>query len=531
MYKVVIVDDEPLIRTGLISLIDWEALSCTVVKEAEDGEEAFSYLQENEVDLVVCDIRMPGMDGLQFAKAVYETNADVKIIFLTAFSEFSYVQEAIHYGVVDYVVKSNYIEKIPGVVQKATALIDKVKQENELLLKMKNVVDDNMQELREKLVLDILLGLISDKNSIREKMLRCQMPLSRYYLIVFEISGGVSFDQGGSGYEKFLTSLKNFISRSFSQYEAATVAVEKARLASVISLPCSLDKNPLRLFIELSDEIVQAVKGGMDIMLNVGISGEHTDDSKLTTAYEEACAAMQWASFFEKDMVTFYEKNRKPEEVRPQQLQIQLEEILEKIEHFSKKELKTLIEQMLLLCEEQKVPVNLVRSYGVHICSACYRKVCNQREKDTVRLVDGLPNYKSLHECKTLTAMRQILLELVEKTEQALFSQNNKYGFIVKETLLYIENHFMDDINLSTIAEQLHVNKSYLGNLYKKETGESIVETINRCRIEKAIELLRDPGNRIFDISGRVGFTDPAYFTNVFTRYMGVSPKAYRNTL
>lgn len=100
---------------------------------------------------------------------------------------------------------------------------------------------------------------------------------------------------------------------------------------------------------------------------------------------------------------------------------------------------------------------------------------------------------------------------------------------LVQDCMIYIREHYYERINISTIAEKLYVNKSYLGTAFKKETGTSILETITRYRLDKAVELMQKTRYKLFEISEKVGFEDPAYFTNVFTKYMGISPSAYRS--
>ena len=133
MYKVMIVDDEPIIKQGLLCFVNWESLDCEVICDAQNGIDAIEKLALHSVDIVLTDVKMPGMNGLELSKFIYENYPSVKVIILTAFSDFSYAQTAIKYNVLDFVIKTNPTEKIPDAIIKAKTLIAQEKEKEEKL--------------------------------------------------------------------------------------------------------------------------------------------------------------------------------------------------------------------------------------------------------------------------------------------------------------------------------------------------------------------------------------------------------------
>jgi two-component system, response regulator YesN len=147
MYKVMVVDDEPIVRKGLISFIDWSELECKIVYEASNGIEALNKAAELSPDIIITDIKMPGMSGLELTEKIYKDFPSTKLILLTGYSDFSYAQAAIRYGVVDYVVKASAIENISDAVKKAKKLINAERTINEKLEKLENMTIEDQSKV------------------------------------------------------------------------------------------------------------------------------------------------------------------------------------------------------------------------------------------------------------------------------------------------------------------------------------------------------------------------------------------------
>lgn len=148
LYTVMIVDDEPIVRKGLISFIDWPQLECKIVYEATNGVEAFNKIAELSPDIIISDIKMPGMNGLELAEKIRQDFPSTKIILLTGYSDFYYAQAAIKHGVIDYILKASAIENISGAVEKAKKIIDAERTTKLQLQKLQNGIDESLTEVK-----------------------------------------------------------------------------------------------------------------------------------------------------------------------------------------------------------------------------------------------------------------------------------------------------------------------------------------------------------------------------------------------
>jgi len=410
MYRVVLVDDEPLIRTGLASFVDWESLNCMILQEIESGQEALDYLLENEVDILICDIKMPHMSGLQLAEALRSQNINVKIIFLTAFSEFSYAQKAIQYQVVDYVVKTNYIEKIPVSVEKAIKEIETERELRATHNEMQNRINNGEKNLREKLILDVINEILTDPQKIEDTAQSSGLDFKWYTLILFNLEQRENLADNAVKFDKTLRKVQDFISLAYQDRKLITVLLSRSAIISLVCVDNMRIEHDCGMITDETNRVAELIEASLGLRLNIGISSPYNGFTELRNAYNEAQA-------------------------------------------------------MSMRC-------------------------------------------------------------LTDKDEA---EESHTYTFLVRKVISYIQANYTEKLNVSMIAKQLHVSKSYLGNMYKKEVGESIVDTIAKYRIDKAVELLQDTLMHISEISADVGFDDPAYFTNVFTKYKGISPTAYRN--
>jgi two-component system response regulator YesN len=520
-----VVDDEPLIRQGLTSLVDWKGLGCELVREAENGREAFERLKEQKVDLVICDIRMPEMNGLDFAKAVYEAGLDTKIILLTAFPTFAYAQTALRYHVADYVVKSNYIETLPDAVKSVTARIGRAKRESERLEQLKGRIDSGLAELREKLFFDLFTGALHDDPAIQEKIERSGFPGGPYCVTVFKAGAASAEGLEGAGLARFLRSVRNFLTLAYCRYETVTVVADSRTLATVIACPQSGGAEPGAV-LGISRDILKTVRESLNFHASVGVSRLYAEASELRGAYREACEEVEWAVFFGTDTVCLA-GGRDMSAAPYADDRARLQEASELLNEYSDRAARAWVGQIVGDARKQRVPVARLKELSLMIASVCLKTAAERSAPGESRA--ALPPLAAFQESVSVSELTQLLLDMLARTDDALRSRARQYNHYVREALQYIQTHYAQDINLASIADMLHVNRNYLGSLYKKETGETVSAALNRCRIEKAVEMLRNPAVLISDVAERVGFCDPAYFTNLFTKHMGLSPKAYRN--
>lgn len=531
MYKVMIVDDEAVIRKGLVNFIDWVALDCEVVCEASDGLEATERLAIHEVDIIVTDIRMAGMDGIELSKFVYENFPHIKVILLTAFADFTYAQSAVKYQAVDFVVKTNPSEKIPDAINKAKQLLMKEKDHARKLIQLENIIKDSRSEVREKFLKDAVYGIITEEADLLNGIAKFAIQLDHYYVIHIEIhddSDSNGMERSSSeDFRKFADSIQQFFFLAFEADPHYTFVLNHSSLLAIVSFPARHTSDCTRTLLTTCNEILFMAESFMRFSVSIGISSMHRDILTLSLAYAESCQAME-GSFYNENHVSFYapRSGQVPAlESRPYDVAQQI------IECLQEGHCDTAIRRLNQLMEKYrsvKEPIENIKAACLLIGSYGYKLLEARKPLSSYSTGDEPSLYKQIQESKSIHNLLHIIEKLIVDLSDALSVSDRQHNYIVLETQKYIRENFNRNLSLQIIADHIHVNSSYLSRLYRRETGESIVDAINKHRIEIAKKLLKDPSKKVFEVASAVGIDPPAYFTHVFTKYTGISPKKYK---
>ncbi|MDG0813473.1 response regulator transcription factor [Cohnella rhizosphaerae] len=497
MYKVMIVDDEAVIRKGLVNFIDWNALDCEVVCEASDGLEAAERLAVHEVHIIVTDIRMAGMDGIELSKFVYENFPQIKVILLTAFADFTYAQSAVKYQAVDFVVKTNPSEKIPDAINKAKQLLVKEKDHERKLIQLENIIKDSRSEVREKFLKDAVYGIITDEAELLNGIAKLAIQLEHYYVIDIEIHDDA--DPNGMSaseeFRKFADSIQQFFFLAFEADPHYTFVLNHSSLLALVSFPARPASDCTRTLLSICHEILFMAESFMRFSASIGISSRHRDILTLSSAYAESCQAME-GSFYNENHVSFYapRSGQAPSlESRPYDVAQQI------IEGLQEGQYDTAIRRFNQLMENYrsvKEPIENIKAACLLIGSYCYNRLEARKPLSSYSTGDEPSLYKQIQESRSIHSLLHIIEKLIVDLSDALSVNDRQHNYIVVETQKYIRENFNRNLSLQVIADHIHVNSSYLSRLYRRETGESIVDAINKHRIEIAKKLLKDPSKK-----------------------------------
>ena len=527
MYHVMIVDDEPFVTNGLINFIDWKSLSCDILCSAEDGIEAISMIKSKVPDIVITDIKMPGINGIDLSKFIYENYPSIKVIILTGYAEFNYAKDAIKYNVVDFVLKPAFSEKIIEAVNKAKELIIKQAEVKSKLNKQENQINDLNLEIREKYIYDLINGVIIDNNEIYQKMEQLNIVISNYYVLVFQINKNTA-NVKKEELIRFSHSIKDYTSLTFKNYNHYNFFFNRQMLCSIVSFDNDSSLEYIQKIILTCEEMSQFVKTNSQFEISIGISSMHKSIVEVSFAYEEAIKSLSDRFFNDSNISVFsyYTRNQSPLEIHATNLYI------DKIMSFVRtgKNLDAISSMNILLKEkmDSNQSIDHIKSIGMFICYLCSNSLSNYN----LNLLDILENkenvYKQIIECKLIPHINKILLKLINSVSACLVSSSKLNNNIIKMAMEYIHEHYNQDITLSSIANYVHLNGSYLSRMFCKATGKTIIEVITGIRIEKAKEILINNEFKISDVASLVGIYDPTYFSQIFKKSTGMTPSEYK---
>lgn len=492
MYKVMAADDEPMMRKGLEALVNWAAMDCELAGVFPDGRALLEAVEAKPPDIVISDIRMPRATGIDVAREISERRLPVQVILLTAYADFSYAKQAIQYGVSDYVTKTGAVEGIEDAVKKC---IRRLVQEPK--------ASDRDREAFVKAVLD---GSLFEQDRVEQGAAELRLRLERYSLLSVEVD-----PQGDSDTK-------------------AVWLTEKVRALLEDGLPgcCVVPMGRCRLCVtvpETSPEAAAPVCARIAAAflsltgkhLYVGIGSGQTAMA-LPSAYAEGREAAE-RSFFEGGQTVFQFKKEPPKS------QTETGAVLEKIGRAVAAGEETaaleLLEKLFGI-QAKNASVSAARSEGLELVKL-YGKQLAETEDDPCR---GLR--AEISGIRRFDSYRELLCQTVREACGAVGASVREPG-IVADAQRYLAEHYCRAVTLGEVAAAVGANPSYLSRVFKSKTGSSLMNTVNKMKIEKAKALLAAGQVKVYEAAYAVGIDDTAYFSHLFRKYTGMTPKAFQD--
>ena len=518
MYRVIIVDDEPVIRRGLRETVEWDSLGLEVAGEAADGIEALKLIRDIRPEILITDIRMPDMDGIQLIRAVKALDFDVKITILSGYSDYNYLKAAIQLGVDNYLLKP----------------IDN----DELISNLKNAVS----EIEKEAVIDLQISQGSEllrSNTLRRLVAGNIGPDELKEKADFL---GLSFDM--EGYMCAICSLSRQIPAESREQRMKLLMREVGdclpgdRLISFIdtdgnlALLAACDGSPdNRMRLQRALELVAARAAGdgeLALMIGVGRPVERIAD--IPQSYSSAKRSLEYGAFLKNSGVIWYDGvPEAPTQIRAFD-RIDCERVKNCIRRGDPAALSEYLDGELDGIAAQAAPsVGQVHNLLMHIAvriTDCFREIYGSMNafREPMEF-----DYARLFTLRRFSDMRQWLYRLCEE----LFSQNRamlgKSSSVVGLAVAYIAEHYREGVTLKQVAADCHINTSYLGQVFRRETGSAFTDYVNALRIREAQRLLSNPKLKVYEVAEQVGFTDYHYFLKIFKKVTGITPTDLRN--
>ena len=530
--KVFLVEDEVIIRSGVKKSINWEQEGYEFVGEASDGELAYPMILKEKPDILITDIRMPFMDGLELSRLVKKELPDIKILILSGYDEFEYAKKAIKIGVTEYLLKPISAAKLTEVLN---AVAETIRQENE----EKNLLETYFAEMRE--------NTERDKMRLFEKLLMGDLSMGE----ILEAGERFGMNLGASCYKivlfKILANLENHVYAE--QMVDACSSVEQA--ASMMEgvyvfqrgvegwafLLTAQDEKSMEGSAKiLYQNLKQAMKNYTQLEYFGGIGSTVPRIRSLKQSFREADRAFAARFVEEANQIISqkeFEKSQMEEGLKMQGV-VQIGKSREMLQKFlsngTREEVKAFSDAYISRIEEENIRSTMVRQYVViDVCivilSFCERiSSANRLQEEAEELQKMMQKIHSLSEIKKYVV--RLLNEAIELRDA---ESGRRYSDLIAAAKKEIENHYMtEEISLNTVAISVGMSPSYFSSIFSKEAGKTFVEYLTEVRIEKAKEFLMCSSMKTSEIGYEVGYKDPHYFSYIFKKVQGCSPKEYR---
>lgn len=519
-YKVFFVEDEIVTREGIRDNVDWKADGFELCGDAPDGEMALPLLQTAKPDLLITDIKMPFMDGLQLCKIVRERMPWMKIVILSGHDEFEYAQEAIKIGVTEYLLKPVTARDLHNLLRKVAAQLTYERKEQENLQELRERAERNQAALRERFLLKLVVGAVSSADAIEQSEQFGIDLIARYYLVVV-IKIGPNGRSEQFDYRQY-QQVQQIVSRAVEN-NPDIFLLEKGLEELVL-----IAKGNTREYLEeerelLLERIEEQVKE-TDCKYAIGIGTLKERITELYQSYVEALVNLQNAA---NEYVSGSDDSVDKKEL----LKVDKSAVEKYLRSGVKEEFDDFFDTFIRPLGETALKSPAIKNYIFMDIVLTTAKFVNELGGNIDLVIPDL------NLIGTVLANVKTLDQIREQAQDILMSAmvfrdgrtGNQYAEMIQQAKQYIDHHFASpDLSLNEVAAQVNLSPSHFSTVFSQETGKTFKEYLTEMRIAKAKELLRTTVSRSSEIAEQTGYNDPHYFSFVFRKITGCSPKEFR---
>jgi len=535
MLKALIVDDDIMIRRGIKNSIPWNSLGISDVEMAEDGDEGLEIFEKLMPDIVLTDIKMPQMNGLELLKRMKSLKSNVKVIILSGFDDFKYAQVAIEHGAFAYLLKSANIKELMSNIEKAVSEVKAEQEKSKFLSRMKGQLNLSLPLLRYR-YLNALVNGCDNLDSMMKKLEFADVRLGPgpYTVIVAEIDGFLK-DESMDEEDRILLKF-SVINISEELVGNRGICFEGRNEEIVIIYYIESSEHPGDRTDEISslcENIGEKVSDYLNMTLSFGIGNPYDNIAEISKSYNDAKKALEYKLFLGNgSIIPFSETENDSLSVFP--IDIDKENmILSSLRIGDKKQLFQVVNNIFdYMGSCRGLGVSDFHRICVEMLSLISRVLIEFRIDFSEIFGSDSPYYEEIKKYKTFDEIRQWVLDLFSRAVNCILNtrilQARK---IIEKARQYIDRHYMEEITLNKIAELVYISPGYFSRLFSSEVGQSFLEYLTSKRIEKAKQLLGEKDSRACDVGKRVGYDNPYYFSRIFKKYTGMTPIEYKESL
>ncbi|MCP1102011.1 two-component system response regulator YesN [Aequitasia blattaphilus] len=535
LYKVLLVDDELEIREGMEKKISWNELGFSVAGVAENGVEALELVGQIMPDVILTDIKMPFMNGLELIERVVKILPGVKIIVFSGFDDFEYAQKAINYGVEEYILKPVSSVSLEESLRKLKTRMDEEIAYKRDIDRLRMVYEESFSTLRERFLVNAMEGVLS-LEELKEKEQTYVGDLRGRYKCVAVLSYENSSLQGGE--ESIFYGKEELIPISLRQ-STDEILRDKFDFISfhyrdqvVVAAGMEWDSK-ITLFIEIMNHICKESRKITGVHVTAGVGGLKEGWSEIKYSYKEALYALEYSTLLgEAGDFAFYSKDILSQE---EKARIEFDEFDERnliaaIKNNDLKTMDSMLDVFFGKLKEARMPYYQYQTYMLEIITAVL-KVANSYRVEYESVFGEEEGYISrILEGHSIEYIRDWLKEVCHKIGNLLQTGRANTGkALVLRAKQYAEVHFRESsLSVEIICEELGVSPAYFSTIFKKETKENFITYLTELRMKEAKHLLDTTEDKTYMIATKVGYTEANYFSYVFKKSVGMSPSKYR---
>ncbi|SDE69810.1 response regulator [Sporomusa acidovorans] len=533
MNTLLIADDEQLERQALRFIIENNCPDVRIIAETGDGKNAVAISTEEKPDIVLMDIRMPELNGLEAARAIRAVLPDTTIVMLTAFDEFNYAKEALSLGAAEYLLKPLRPKDLLQTLKTVTEKIEQRKRKEREEAELKKNLDQAMPFIKNSFIYDVISGKVTDLDNFRDRAGFLGIKADSGVILVANIDNFKQLTSRTSELEKQMVKQK--------VYQHVCEIAGKEMLVVpfggdeiIIYIGYAGEASPEQVAQEvrdiagrIRDDITQ-----LGISVTIGIGRYYTDPLQIHKSYLEAVSAEQQKFYIGDNqiihiddvphlsMISFrypfnYERN-----------------LLDKVRCGERQQAKEILRQLLHEIFTAKASIETVKACVLELLIVLSRAAVEGGANLEQLTLLNFKCINHLTSCADREEVRQWILDSLDQfMDNMLENRSSMNVRLINKACTYITKNFHKSISLEEVAQTVHLSPYYFSRIFKAEKGCNFVEFLTKVRIDKAKQMLKNPDQTVVRVAAEAGYQDASYFCRVFRQEVGITPNQYRTRL
>lgn len=534
--KVFLVEDEMVIRRGIKNSIDWEKEGYIFCGEASDGELAYPMIIKEKPDILITDIRMPFMDGLELCKLVKKELPNIKILILSGYDEFDYAKEAIRLGVTEYLLKPISSGKLLEALNWVSESIRREKEDKDLVRKYMEEMRENTEHEKQKFFEQMIAGNLSMADALETgKKYEMNLSAGMYNLLLFRFTLGEENRKSGELLGEAEYAIEKLTERLEYVFE-----FQRGVEGWAFLLMADNEEQMSERVKELSKDLEEIMKNYSTIAYFGGIGQPVARLREFEESFREAERALAARFTMELNRIISVEDIRMAQNVDTlDDIEItsfgEIEKTRTMLEKFlnngAEDEIDEFVDVYINELPEENLKSVLMRQYIIMDAYIVMMSFCEKIEgiegemqAQSEELKNSMKTIQTLEEIKNY--IRMLLKKIIGVRDTI---SGRRYSDIIEIAKDQIRKTYMsDEISLNTIAAEVGMSPSYFSSIFSKEMGKTFVEYLTEIRMDRAKELLMCSSMKTSEIGYEVGYKDPHYFSYIFKKTQNCTPKEFR---
>lgn len=525
MIKVMIVDDEPYIRQGLRILINWKHHGFEVCKEAANGWEAVKIMENNEIDLVITDIKMPEMGGLELIEYTRKyISKDIRFIILSGFYEFEYAKKAIKYDVADYILKPVKKEELIKVLEEYKEFYNhQMEKQKKLEISDKIIFDRHISSL--------VSGIFDKECTNYVKKYLIDITNVRYIRIEYDLTNDkynlLSDEEKAKEQNRLFDAIKAYLGCNFYHAYIPNKVNHDYSVGFIYvkSLADKANLNEKEYIRNLHSDLSSTL--AYKIIFYIGQKVDHIN--LISELYKSAAIARNFQMYSKVMDIAFYDEIK--DKINADKYTVDknlIDELIKVIEENDSKQIDLAVENLYrhfkkLVAEPEIIKLSM--DYLLFSLISLAKDIYPDFDQEEVYRMISQGGYGKTAISGSVNHFKKFANEFSDYLNSL---RKHTFGGILTDIEREITENYMQNLSLKSLSEKYYINSAYLGQIFKKQFGTSFKDYLNNYRIDKACELLLRSDDRIYEIAEAVGFNNTDYFISKFVQMKGTTPLQYR---